>query len=121
MNPEMNNNFENTWENLEQKSYYENWFDISWDYEVQDENWDETLYWVVNRMLSIKWFDEKNRVVIRDLIMTWVEEWKISPKLYKWDLISLEEWDLSSFYLTISDKTHVLNIINKTVSEDLNR
>lgn len=97
-----------------QKNFLEEWFKDNLTYEVQKENWSESLYSIFNKMLNEHPQKEK-LVLFRSLLLNWVEQNLINPQIHKWDTIKMDFEDTNSIHLYINWNTHILNISNYTI------
>lgn len=99
------------------KNFIEEWFKtFGWvtdTYEVQNENWSETLYSIlpelINRNSTIEIGD---RAILRSILL---RDDNNFPTIKKWNSISiLFDWN-NSFELNIWNEIYVINTINETL------
>lgn len=98
-----------------QKKYLEKWLKNFNTYEVQKNNWEETLYSIFNKLLSETDYSKWKLVLFRKLFLDWVEKGIILPNIKKWDIISFDIWDSNSWELKINWKIYSLNIENFSI------
>lgn len=100
---------------LNQKNYFDYWFkNNSFNlYEVQESNWNETIFSILNKMWAENLKSEQ-RLIFREII---IKAWEnsIFPIIKAWDIINFWIIDNNSVEISINDNYFVINMQNKEI------
>ncbi len=99
-----------------EKHFLEEWFKHGYNnYEVQLDNWSETIFSITSKMASENLPNEQ-KTIFRSIILDYAEKnW--FPTLNKWDKIIFEPQGpfLGSVELQIWNETYFIDLTRKTV------
>lgn len=107
---------ENNDENLQNKTnkekvhIVEEWFNELGQYEVQKEDWTETLYSILQQSINRN-IQLKDRMIFRKIMMENLDQFNT---IKKWDIIELNQIDNNSFEIKVWQEYYVINSYNET-------
>jgi len=109
----LNQNFEQNKVETKEKHYLEEWFNELGQYEVQKEDWTETLYSILPELIN-KNTEVKDRTFLRNMILTNIEKF---DTIQKWDVIEINQIDSNSYELRVSEDFFVINLYNESFTK----
>ncbi len=109
----LNQNFEQNKIETKEKHYLEEWFNELGQYEVQKEDWTETLYSILPELINRN-FEVKDRTFLRNMILSNIEE---INNIQKGDIIEINQIDSNSYELRVSEDFFVINLHNESFTK----
>lgn len=111
MNPEnKNSTTENINNKADNKHYLDEWFNNYWEYEVQKNDWTETLYSILPELLNRN-IEIKDRAILRSIIYNNIN---IFEAIKKWDKIEINSIDNNSYEIKVWENYYIINIQNNS-------
>lgn len=111
MTPEnINPNVEVNEKSSSEKHFLEEGFNKLWQYEVQKEDWSETLYSIMNESISRN-IPVDDRTILRSTFLNNIEQ---VEAIQKWDIIELNQIDNNSYEISIWENIYIINIFNES-------
>ncbi len=104
-NEELQNNT-----NKESIHIVEEWFNDLWQYEVQKEDWTETLYSILQQTINRN-INLQDRMIFRKIMMDNLDQFNA---IKKWDIIEVNQIDNNSFEIRVWEEYYVINSLNET-------
>ena len=84
-------------------------------YEVQKDDWTETLYSIFLELLKRGKVDAWVKLLIRNIFLEYVNKKKFFWIIKQWDRIDINEGDKNSFELQVWKEIFTLNTYNQTI------
>lgn len=114
MTPENNKNSSEAQIDISKnKHYIEEWFNDFWEYEVQKNDWTETLYSILPELLNRN-IEIKDRAILRSIFYNNIDRFNW---IKKWDKIEINMIDNNSYEIKIWENYYIVNINNNSFIE----